>query len=165
MKHELWLVVEEAFSMAIQLPPPERTGFSNAAYADQPDVRFEVESLLKHREAAEQLSPMSVLAAVAEMLTNGDDDTQPIGNPIAGKYLIRERLGAGGIAEVYLADHLSLNVPVDLKLAKPSYRTDPGFRKTFLEEAQRAVILDHDIRWRWHQVRRGWRRFTRQEDA
>ena len=135
MKQELWLVVEEAFSTAILLPPHERTGFLNTAYADQPEVRREVESLLKHRDAAEQLTQTSILAAAAEMLIEGDDEIEPIGNVIAGKYLIRERLGAGGMAEVYLADHLSLNVPVALKRPKPSLRTDPGFRKTFLEEA------------------------------
>jgi serine/threonine protein kinase/tetratricopeptide (TPR) repeat protein len=152
MKREMLVAVEEAFSTALQLPAEQRISFLNAAYPDQPDVRREVESLLHHHQAAVNLTQMSVLWAAAEMLTEDDEEFEPIGSVIAGKYLIRERLGAGGMAEVYLADHLVLNIRVALKRPKPALRSDPGFRKTFLEEAQRAVILDHDNVARIHDV-------------
>jgi serine/threonine-protein kinase len=163
MKHELWLVVEEAFSTAIQLPPQERTGFLKAAYGDQPDVRLEVESLLKHREAAEQLSQMSVLAAAAEMLTDGDDETEPIRNVISGKYpildgessdgpawsgtlggrfIIHERLGAGGMGEVYRAEDTHLKRAVAIKRISPKFRDNPLHRKRLVKEARHASILN-----------------------
>jgi serine/threonine protein kinase/tetratricopeptide (TPR) repeat protein/TolB-like protein len=150
MKHELWVEVEEAYTKAVELPPAGRTSFLNAAYGDRPDVRREVESLLQHRPAAESLNQLSIVLAAAQMFS--DDDADLIGTVVAGKYLIRERLGAGGMAEVYRADHLALRIPVALKRPKPAFRIDPGFRKSFLEEAQRAVILNHDNVARVHDV-------------
>jgi eukaryotic-like serine/threonine-protein kinase len=150
MKHELWVEVEEAYTKAVELPPAGRTSFLNAAYGDRPDVRREVESLLQHRPAAESLNQLSIVLAAAQMFS--DDDADLIGTVVAGKYLIRERLGAGGMAEVYRADHLALRIPVALKRPKPALRIDPGFRKSFLEEAQRAVILNHDNVARVHDV-------------
>src|SRR5262249_6226781 len=113
-------------------------------------IRLEVESLLEHQAAAERLDRRSIVFTAIELLT--DDEVEPLGTIVAGKYLVRERLGAGGMAEVYLADHLALNIPVALKRPKPALRSDPGFRKTFLEEAQRAVILNHSNVARVHDV-------------
>jgi tetratricopeptide (TPR) repeat protein len=148
MKHELWVEIEDAYARAVELPLEKRTWFLNTTYGDRPDIRLEVESLLEHQAAAERLDQSSVVIAAAEMLM----DDQPIGTVVAGKYLIRERLGTGGMADVYLADHLALKIPVALKRPKSELRSDPEFRRSFLEEAQRAVILNHGNVARIHDV-------------
>ena len=60
--------LERLFRAALLHPPEERAGFLDAACADNPALRAEVESLLQHHDAAtaflEPLDPASALADV-----------------------------------------------------------------------------------------------------
>jgi tetratricopeptide (TPR) repeat protein/tRNA A-37 threonylcarbamoyl transferase component Bud32 len=149
MNEEFWVQVEEAYNQAAELPSNARITFLATAYGERPDVQHEVEALLEHQEAAQRLSQSTVLMAAAEMF---NDDEELFGKIIADKYVIRERLGSGGMAEVYRADHIALEMPFALKRPRPEWRIDPEFRKTFLEEARRAVILKHENVARVHDV-------------
>ena len=60
-----------------------------------------------------------------------------------GRYLIRAKLGAGGMAEVYLADDLQLGRPVALKFLAPETETDLVAQRRLLREARAAATLDH----------------------
>src|SRR5262249_14978490 len=71
---------------------------------------------------------------------------------IAGKYVIRECLGATRMSEVYLADHITLGVPFALKRAAPILGSDPEFRRRIVDEARRAVMLKHENVTRVHDV-------------
>lgn len=64
------------------------------------------------------------------------------GERFAG-YTIVRRLGAGGMGEVYLAQHPRLPRQDALKLLTPSISSDPGFRARFLREADLAARLWH----------------------
>ena len=69
-------------------------------------------------------------------------------NPIApglqvGRYVIRARLGAGGMAEVFLADDTQLGRRVALKFIQPETETDPLAQRRLIREAQAAATLDH----------------------
>jgi len=150
MNDQLWLEVEEAYTEAASLPPDARTSFLKEFYQHRPDVRHEVESLLEHQQAADRLKQSAVMTAAAEMFVDEPDEL--IGSVVAGKYVVRECLGAGGMAEVYLADHIALNVPVALKRPKPELRGNPKFRRSFLEEARRAVVLNDENVARVHDV-------------
>ena len=150
MNEEYWVQVEEAYSRVIDLPPDARTPFLCEVYQARPDIRREVESLLEHQEAAQQLTQHRLMMAAVEMF--GDDGDGLIGRVIENKYQVREFLGAGGMAEVYLADHIALEMPFALKRPRPVLRGDPEFRKRFLEEARRAVILKHENVTRVHDV-------------
>src|SRR5262245_16756042 len=150
MNKELWAEVEEAYAEAAQLPANARTTYLEQAYRDRPDIRREVASLLDHQAAAKQISPASVVLAAAEMFS--DEEAGLIGKVIAEKYQIREFLGGGGYAEVYLADHIALRQPFALKRPKPNLKSDPQYRRLFLEEARRAVMLSHENVARVHDV-------------
>ena len=154
MKEDLWVQVQEAFAEAVELPPEARKRFLDETYGTRPDVRLEVESLLEYQAAAERLDRSAIVLATAKIFDadEADDGAGLIGTVVGGKYRIRERLGEGGMAEVYVADHTVLNVPFAIKCLKPFLRSDPEFRKSFLEEARRAATLKHDNVARLHDV-------------
>ncbi len=58
-----------------------------------------------------------------------------------GRYLVRERLGGGGMGEVFRAEDPTLKRPVALKRMAARLHADPRFRRRFLSEAKRASAL------------------------
>jgi tetratricopeptide (TPR) repeat protein/TolB-like protein/tRNA A-37 threonylcarbamoyl transferase component Bud32 len=59
-----------------------------------------------------------------------------------GRFLIRERLGAGGMGEVYLADDPQLKRTVAIKRMSVRFMGDEHHRQRFLREAQMASRLN-----------------------
>src|SRR5215469_6191512 len=145
MASDLWQEVQEAYANAAGLPQDERTPYLMEKYAHRPDIRDEVESLLAQKHVAEHLGRSTLFAAAAQVFggTGGKDD-EIIGSIIAGKYLVRECIGAGNMGEVYLADHLAFNMPFALKRPAPALRKDETFGRRLLDEARRAVVLKHE---------------------
>lgn len=62
---------------------------------------------------------------------------------IDGKYRIEDRLGGGGMGEVFRVRHLMLNQLRALKKIKPEYSSDVEYKKRFFREAKAAGIINH----------------------
>ena len=60
-----------------------------------------------------------------------------------GQYQLGEKLGEGGMGEVYLAEHQLLKRPCALKLIKPDVNTNPIALARFEREVQSAAMLSH----------------------
>jgi serine/threonine-protein kinase len=60
-----------------------------------------------------------------------------------GKYEVIDRLGRGGMAEVYRALHSQLNRYVAIKVLHPFLADDPEFKNRFANEAQNIARLKH----------------------
>jgi len=58
-------------------------------------------------------------------------------------YRIVEKIGQGGMGEVFLADDTSLHRQVALKFLPPGLQQDAAARRRFLREAHSAAALDH----------------------
>ena len=59
------------------------------------------------------------------------------------RYEIQQRLGRGGMADVYLARDRLLERRVAVKVLFPEFATDPSFVARFRREAQAAANLTH----------------------
>ncbi len=66
-----------------------------------------------------------------------------LGKVFNNRYRLKEKIGSGGMADVYLADDLLLNREVAVKVLHPQYAADPSFIQRFRYEAQAAANLNH----------------------
>jgi eukaryotic-like serine/threonine-protein kinase len=86
-----------------------------------------------------------VLALAGEY--SDDDKTQAVTvltrGTVIEHYRIIEKIGAGGMGEVYLAEDTKLNRNVALKFLSPHLCQDEACRQRFEREAQAAAKLDH----------------------
>lgn len=62
---------------------------------------------------------------------------------IAGRYIIKELIGQGGMADVYLAEDKILERVVAIKLLRSSLTGDPVYITRFHREASAAAALSH----------------------
>ncbi|AGA31502.1 serine/threonine-protein kinase [Singulisphaera acidiphila] len=60
-----------------------------------------------------------------------------------GQYRLRQRIGSGGMGEVYLAEHQLLKRPCALKLIRPEEVADPNALARFEREVQLTATLSH----------------------
>ncbi|NMC20113.1 MAG: protein kinase [Thermogutta sp.] len=60
-----------------------------------------------------------------------------------GQYRLRERLGGGGMGEVYLAEHVLLKRPCVVKLIRPERMGDPRTLARFEREVRTTARLSH----------------------
>ena len=67
-----------------------------------------------------------------------------IGTTIAGRYLVEELLGVGGMGSVYRARHQFIGRDVALKFLDPSLISNERLRKRFLGEARAANQINHE---------------------
>lgn len=82
--------------------------------------------------------------------------TQPVGSVVVaptgtlapreiilGPYVILERIGEGGIGQVFKARHAHMDRIVAIKVLHPKLVTDPEVMRRFIREVQMAARLDH----------------------
>ncbi len=62
---------------------------------------------------------------------------------LANRYQLLQTLGAGGMAVVYRAKDINLERFVAVKILRPDFSKDEGFRKRFHQEAKSAANLSH----------------------
>jgi serine/threonine protein kinase len=62
---------------------------------------------------------------------------------LAGRYLLEEEIGRGGMGIVYRARDIALDRTVAIKLLPPTFAADPELRSRFLQEARTAAGLSH----------------------
>src|SRR6266498_2975871 len=141
MTPEQWQRVEDLLQRALDCPPQERTSFLDEACAGDEQLREEATSLVNAYDEAGDFIEQPALAQDARVLV-GDGADQKIGCAI-GPYKIIERLGAGGMGEVYLAADARLERLVALKILPTYFASDDTRLRRFQREARAASGLNH----------------------
>jgi len=62
---------------------------------------------------------------------------------IDGKYQILERLGVGGMGEIFLVRHIHLNEERVIKVMRPNIASDDQSLQRFLQEARTSTMVKH----------------------
>jgi serine/threonine protein kinase len=112
-------------------------------YNNPPDTRF-------CGGCGTRLSPSTPASASAgqptqsltQTLQTGIQELQ-VGSVFAGRYLILESLGRGGMGRVYRVLDKKLDVEVALKLLRPEVAADPGIIERFKNELKLARAISH----------------------
>ncbi len=129
-------LVETAFDLEIA----ERINFLDRSCGDDPELRTEVESLLKFQSSAQGFIEAPAYQMAAETLAADAGELQA-GEDIGG-YKIRSLLGEGGMGEVYLADDLQFGRTVAIKLVKSAFGR-ASFLRQFEQEKRILAGLNH----------------------
>ena len=135
-----WKEISALYALALERPAPERLAFVAAACRDDDDLRRQVESLLGYHDLAQQ----TLNAPAAEVLarTLASETVALVGRHL-GAYRIEERLGVGGMGEVYRATDTRLHRSVAVKILPPHVRDDAALRQRFEQEAQAIAAVHH----------------------
>lgn len=134
--------IEEIYHQALQFQTAaERERFLRESCGDDGELRREIDSLLSFDEPAQNFieSPPEDLAA---SFLNRVSTNNLIGQTF-NQYRIIERLGEGGMGEVFLAEDTKLERKAALKLLPPQYADSPERKRLFEKEARAVSALNH----------------------
>jgi serine/threonine-protein kinase len=139
MTPERWRQVQTVLHAAMAVPATERGTYLVGACAGDAELLREVESLLAHLSQGSGF--LSTPAAALSGAMPGRESSL-VGRQL-GRYTVRERLGSGGMGEVYLAEDTQLRRPVALKALHDDGIITPEGRQRLLREAQAVASLNH----------------------
>jgi serine/threonine protein kinase/tetratricopeptide (TPR) repeat protein len=140
MHPDRWRRIETIYYAAIELGPAERPGFLDRACADDPELRKEIEDLLRH-DSGTGASIAAAIDGVAHLATM-DDATIGPGASI-GPYRIIEKIGQGGMGEVFRAEQVTpVQRRVALKLIKTGMDTKAVVAR-FDSERRALAMMNH----------------------
>src|SRR6267143_6123835 len=147
MESERWHLVERLYHAALERENSHRAPFLNEACKDDQALRHEVESLLACQEKAADFIESPALQVAAELLTKEEIEKESPKSLSAGTsishYRIVEKIGAGGMGEVYRAHDPRLGRDVAIKVLPAAFSADPDRLRRFEQEAHAAAALNH----------------------
>ena len=141
MSSARWKKVEEIFHAALDRDPSARGVFLNEVCAGDPELRVEVESLLKAAGQGGGFMERPAMELEAQTLSR-EPGGALTGRRIAN-YLVGPLLGVGGMAEVYRARDLALERDVALKVLIGSSGLDTEGVARFQREAKLLASVTH----------------------
>jgi serine/threonine protein kinase len=142
---ERWQQISQIFKSAISLDSDARRKFVADKCGGDESLRSEVEKLIdSHQQASAQNFIGGHAAEDGADLLSVVEDAEPALNKGQqfGPYFILDRLGAGGMGEVYLARDSRLDRTVALKVLSADVSSDKRRMQRFRQEAKVASSLN-----------------------
>jgi len=139
MTPQRWRQVEEILHATLSRDESERGAFLVHACAGDLALRREVEELLAQQSSGFLEGP----AFAAEAQTTSGTDASLLTGRRLGPYLVHERIGVGGMGEVYRARDTNLGRAVAIKILPSLFTSDPDRLARFEREARVLASLNH----------------------
>ena len=133
--------IEEIFYAALEQEPDQIPHFLETACEGNEVLRHKVEALLASRERVGSFIETSVAGVATRIIENRQADLL-VGQTF-GHYKILNRIGSGGMGEVYLATDMTARRKAALKLLPMRFTGDAERLKRFQQEARAVVALNH----------------------
>ncbi|HMF59758.1 MAG TPA: protein kinase, partial [Vicinamibacterales bacterium] len=138
-----WARVRGLLEEVVDLSPDDRRRYLAEACRGAPDVREEVDSLLRAHDAAGAfLEPAGASSSDEESAAPDRGPALEPGTRL-GCFEVISTLGAGGMGEVYRARDTRLDRRVAIKVLLPHLAADPVYRERFEREARAISRLSH----------------------
>lgn len=133
-----WLRAKEIFSEAVEAPAEDRAAIVRGMAGDDSGLRRDVEELLAlHGEPALAIDSLASRDSVAW------PDSWRAGELLAGRYRVEERLGGGGMGEVWRAMDTKTAGAVAIKSILPFASGAARAEERFLREVRMASRVEH----------------------
>ena len=149
MQPERWQQISGIFKSALAMEPEERAAYVAAECGADDALRREVEQLIEshHQAEKENFIDSPAVAEVAPLLVSENSDAEVTTDRLeAGQqlshYRIIQKVGAGGMGEVYLAEDTLLDRTVALKILPADVASDKSRMQRFKQEAKLASSLN-----------------------
>jgi serine/threonine protein kinase len=136
-----WQQIETLFHTALDLSVTERHEYLTRCCAGDESLRREVESLLESLDTQDEFFEEPVFETGIGLM--GKTDIVSLTGKTIGSYVIREKLGSGGMGEVYLAEDTQLDRKVALKFLSQAFVNDKWAKRQLIKEARAAAMLDN----------------------
>ena len=133
--------IERIFYSALDCGPGQLEGFLEKACVGDESLRSEVRTLLSSRRRIGRFHPGARRRTGDKNFES--EQVDPLAGETFGHYQLVERIGAGGMGEVYLARDVVTGRKAALKLLPSRFTGDPERLRRFEQEAQAVVALNH----------------------
>ncbi|HJP93310.1 MAG TPA: protein kinase [Pyrinomonadaceae bacterium] len=143
MTPERWQQLDHLFHSALEVAQEKRAAFLREVCAGDDSLLRHVESLISAHEEAGSFIESPALEVEARELAGETAPTKIASGKTISHYEIISPLGSGGMADVYLAQDLTLNRRVALKLLPEYFTRDRDRLRRFQQEARTASSLNH----------------------
>jgi serine/threonine protein kinase/Tfp pilus assembly protein PilF len=141
MKNKQWQQVETIFHKAISLDGEQRVSYLSEACSGDVALLSEIDSLIYAFERESMFLDQSAFSLGLSVISQSQE-TNLTGKDI-GCYQIKNKLGGGGMGDVYLAHDTRLNRKVALKFLKNTLLDDKWAKRQLIREAQAVAMLEH----------------------
>jgi predicted Ser/Thr protein kinase len=118
-----------------------RTSDGNPVQCGERDVRNPTDPELTRVQTPKEASRVDTLPE--GFLEKLRSRLPTIGEVIGGRYRLLRMLGRGAMGHVFVAENLSINKQVAVKVLSPLLLADAEFRARFQQEAESVAAIDH----------------------
>ena len=136
-----WQRIERLFHDALERPVEERAAFLDQSCAGDESLRREVNALLDSPATANRFLERDALEVAAGLVSVSEMPV--LSGRRLGVYQLQDRIGSGGMGEVYRAHDTRLGRDVAVKVLPHDFSADPNRRARFEREARVLAALNH----------------------